>query len=71
MIRIGFHASHEQFPPSELLGLVQEAEAAGFDCAMSSDHFQPWGPAQGLEVIGGHCTIEACGFSFLNEPEKL
>jgi coenzyme F420-dependent glucose-6-phosphate dehydrogenase len=47
MIRIGFHASHEQFPPSELLGLVQEAEAAGFDCAMSSDHFQPWGPAQG------------------------
>jgi probable non-F420 flavinoid oxidoreductase len=45
--RIGFHASHEQFPPSELLGLVQEAEAAGFDCAMSSDHFRPWGPAQG------------------------
>ena len=47
MARIGFHASHEQFPPSELLGLVQEAEAAGFDCAMSSDHFRPWGPAQG------------------------
>ncbi len=45
--RIGFHASHEQFPPSELLRLVQEAEAAGFDCAMSSDHFRPWGPAQG------------------------
>jgi coenzyme F420-dependent glucose-6-phosphate dehydrogenase len=47
MIRIGFHASHEQFPPSELLDLVQEAEAAGFDCAMSSDHFKPWGPARG------------------------
>src|ERR687893_1683657 len=45
--RIGFHASHEQFPPSELLGLVREAEAAGFDCAMSSDHFRPWGQAQG------------------------
>ena len=45
--RIGFHASHEQFPPSELLGLVQEAEAAGFDCAMSSDHFKPWGRPQG------------------------
>ncbi|MFC7544435.1 TIGR03885 family FMN-dependent LLM class oxidoreductase [Siccirubricoccus deserti] len=45
--RIGFHASHEQFPPSELLALVREAEAAGFDCAMSSDHFRPWGAAQG------------------------
>jgi probable non-F420 flavinoid oxidoreductase len=45
--RIGFHASHEQFPPSELLALVRQAEAAGFDCAMSSDHFRPWGAAQG------------------------
>jgi coenzyme F420-dependent glucose-6-phosphate dehydrogenase len=47
MVRIGFHASQEQFAPSELLQLVQEAEAAGFHCAMSSDHFKPWGPAQG------------------------
>jgi coenzyme F420-dependent glucose-6-phosphate dehydrogenase len=45
--RIGFHASHEQFAPSELLRLVQVAERAGFDCAMSSDHFRPWGAAQG------------------------
>jgi len=47
MARIGFHASHEQFAPSDLLRLVRTAEAAGFDCAMSSDHFRPWGPAQG------------------------
>ncbi len=47
MARIGFHASHEQFPPSELLRLVQHAEAAGFDAAKCSDHFRPWGPAQG------------------------
>ena len=47
MARIGFHASHEQFPPSDLLRLVQLAEAAGFDSAMSSDHFRPWGEAQG------------------------
>jgi coenzyme F420-dependent glucose-6-phosphate dehydrogenase len=47
MARIGFHASHEQFAPSELLRLVQLAETAGFDCAMSSDHFRPWGPTQG------------------------
>jgi coenzyme F420-dependent glucose-6-phosphate dehydrogenase len=47
MPRIGFHASHEQLSPSELLKLVQAAQAAGFDCAMSSDHFRPWGSAQG------------------------
>ena len=47
MARIGFHASHEQFPPSDLLRLVRLAEAAGFKCAMSSDHFRPWGEAQG------------------------
>jgi coenzyme F420-dependent glucose-6-phosphate dehydrogenase len=47
MVRIGFHASHEQFPPSDLLRLVRLAEAAGFNCAMSSDHFRPWGEAQG------------------------
>jgi coenzyme F420-dependent glucose-6-phosphate dehydrogenase len=47
MVRIGFHASHEQFPPSELLALVKAAETAGFSCAMSSDHFRPWSSAQG------------------------
>jgi coenzyme F420-dependent glucose-6-phosphate dehydrogenase len=47
MARIGYHASHEQFSPSELLALVRKAEAAGFDCAKSSDHFRPWSSAQG------------------------
>jgi coenzyme F420-dependent glucose-6-phosphate dehydrogenase len=47
MVRIGYHASHEQFAPSELLRVVKSAAGAGFDCAMSSDHFKPWGPAQG------------------------
>ncbi len=47
MARIGFHASHEQFAPSELLALVQAAETAGFDSGMSSDHFRPWASAQG------------------------
>ena len=44
---IGFHASHEQFPPSELLRLCQKAEAAGFQAALNSDHFHPWTEAQG------------------------
>lgn len=47
MVQIGYHASHEQYAPSELLELVRRAASAGFDCAMSSDHFKPWGPAQG------------------------
>jgi coenzyme F420-dependent glucose-6-phosphate dehydrogenase len=45
--RIGYHASHEQFSPSDLLGWVCRAEDAGFGAAMSSDHFHPWTPAQG------------------------
>lgn len=47
MARIGYHASHEQFAPADLLRLVRHAEAVGFQCAMSSDHFKPWSLAQG------------------------
>lgn len=47
MVFLGFHASHEQIAPSALLQIVQRAEAAGFDGAMSSDHLAPWSPRQG------------------------
>ena len=47
MTVIGFHASHEQSPPSELLAAVQRAEQVGFDAAMCSDHFAPWSERQG------------------------
>ena len=47
MTVIGFHASHEQCPPSELLEAVQRAEQCGFDAAMCSDHFAPWSERQG------------------------
>ena len=47
MLRISYHASHEQFSPRELLELVQRAEAAGFDAVFSSDHLHPWAAAQG------------------------
>ncbi len=47
MTRASYHVSHEQHSPSDLLRYVQLAEAAGFDAAFSSDHLQPWGPAQG------------------------
>nr|NLD40319.1 TIGR03885 family FMN-dependent LLM class oxidoreductase [Actinomycetales bacterium] len=47
MTRIGFHASHEQIAPSQLLADVQHAERAGFHMAMCSDHFHPWSQRQG------------------------
>ena len=47
MARIGYHASHEQYPPSKLLDLVRRAAGAGFQCAMCSDHFHPWSERQG------------------------
>ncbi|QFG69623.1 TIGR03885 family FMN-dependent LLM class oxidoreductase [Ornithinimicrobium pratense] len=47
MTRIGFHASHEQISPRQLLADVQHAERAGFQMAMCSDHLAPWSTRQG------------------------
>lgn len=46
-VTIGYHASHEQFPPGMLLDLAKKAESAGFGALLSSDHFNPWTPVQG------------------------
>jgi probable non-F420 flavinoid oxidoreductase len=46
-VTIGYHASHEQFPPGMLLNLARKAEDAGFRALLSSDHFNPWTPTQG------------------------
>ena len=43
MTRIGFHASHEQLPPSELLELVQRAQCCGFyDADRWQDMWEMW-----------------------------
>ncbi|MFQ4139883.1 TIGR03885 family FMN-dependent LLM class oxidoreductase [Nodosilinea sp. PGN35] len=47
MVQLNYHASHEQFPPSELLARVQQAEQAGFTGITCSDHFHPWSDRQG------------------------
>jgi coenzyme F420-dependent glucose-6-phosphate dehydrogenase len=47
MPQIGYHASHEQFRPRDLLQSVQMAKQAGFDAIMCSDHFHPWSEHQG------------------------
>lgn len=43
----GFHASHEQISPGQLLHDVQLAEQVGFTAAMCSDHLEPWSERQG------------------------
>src|SRR5215203_2693151 len=73
MPTIGYHASHEQFPPSELLALVQEAERAGFAAAMCSDHLAPWGTAQGNSGfawawLGAAMQATALPFGVVNAP---
>jgi probable non-F420 flavinoid oxidoreductase len=73
MAAIGFHASHEQIPPSELLAAVREAEAAGFTHAMCSDHFSPWSERQGesgfaWSWLGAALQATSLPFGVVNAP---
>jgi len=69
----GFHASHEQVPPGELLDAVVLAEQAGFTAAMSSDHFSPWSERQGESGFAWSwlgAALQATGLTFgvVNAP---
>jgi probable non-F420 flavinoid oxidoreductase len=69
----GLHCSHEQIPPSRLLGHVREAEAAGFRAAMSSDHFSPWSERQGesgfaWSFLGAALQATELPFGVVNAP---
>lgn len=67
MAIIAYHASHEQFSPSNLLRYASLAAQAGFDAVHSSDHFQPWSERQGES---GHAlcwlgaAMQACKLPF-------
>ncbi len=64
---VGYHASHEQFPPSSLLRWCRDAEAAGFVGAMCSDHFMPWSDRQGESGFAWSwlgAALEATGLSY-------
>jgi probable non-F420 flavinoid oxidoreductase len=70
---IGYHASHEQLPPSALLRCVVAAEAAGFQAAMCSDHFAPWSSRQGnsgfaWSWLGAALQATRLGFGVVNAP---
>ena len=70
---VGYHASHEQLAPSELLACVVAAEAAGFQAAMCSDHFAPWSSRQGhsgfaWSWLGAALQATGLGFGVVNAP---
>ena len=72
-MKIGFHASHEQFSPSHLLQLVQKAETAGFQAVLSSDHFHPWSDQQGesgfaWSWLGAAMQASTMEFGVVNAP---
>jgi probable non-F420 flavinoid oxidoreductase len=69
----GYHASHEQLPPGELLALVRDAEKAGFEAVLSSDHFAPWSRKQGCSGnaytwLGAAVTSTQCQFGVVSAP---
>jgi probable non-F420 flavinoid oxidoreductase len=70
---VGWHASHEQVPPSQLLRDVQHAEQVGFQAAWSSDHFSPWSERQGesgfaLSWLGAALATTSLPIGFVNAP---
>jgi coenzyme F420-dependent glucose-6-phosphate dehydrogenase len=42
MLKLGWKAGPEQYPPLELLDYAVTAEKAGFETIDASDHFNPW-----------------------------
>jgi probable non-F420 flavinoid oxidoreductase len=73
MPAIGFHNSHEQVHPAELLTAVQHAEEVGFTAAMCSDHFAPWNLEQGhsgfsWSWLGAALATTSLPFGAVNAP---
>jgi probable non-F420 flavinoid oxidoreductase len=70
---IGYHASHEQHPPSRLLACAVRAEEAGFAAVSSSDHFTPWSSRQGesgfaWSWLGAALQATTVPFGVVNAP---
>jgi coenzyme F420-dependent glucose-6-phosphate dehydrogenase len=61
MLKLGYKASAEQFPPRELLDFAIHAETVGFDSILVSDHFQPW------RHTGGHAPFSFAWLGALGE----
>ena len=73
MVLIGYHASHEQYTPRDVLECVQQAERAGFMAAMCSDHLFPWSETQGesgfaWSWLGAAMQATSLSFGVVNAP---
>jgi probable non-F420 flavinoid oxidoreductase len=73
MTVIGYHASHEQHPPSALVAAVQAAADAGFGAVSSSDHVTPWSRVQGesgfaWSWLGAAMAAVPLPFGVVNAP---
>lgn len=73
MTLIGYHASHEQQPPSALLRYAVRATEAGFGAVSSSDHVTPWSRAQGesgfaWSWLGAAMHATTVPFGIVNAP---
>ena len=72
-MKIGFHASHELYPPGELVHYLSLAERAGFEAAMCSEHSHPWTEAQGQSGfawawLGAAMPVTGLTFGVVNAP---
>ncbi|MGY1616382.1 TIGR03885 family FMN-dependent LLM class oxidoreductase [Geodermatophilus sp. SYSU D00691] len=70
---IGFHNSHEQVHPAQLLEATRHAEEVGFTAAMCSDHFAPWNPSQrhsgfAWSWLGAALATTSLPFGAVNAP---
>lgn len=73
MLKIGYHASHEQFKPGTLLNYALLAQQAGFTAVSCSDHFHPWSPRQGesgfaWSWLGAALQATSLTFGVVNAP---
>lgn len=73
MALLGYHCSHEQYSPSQLLHHAKLAAQAGFKHAMCSDHFHPWSLQQAQSGFAWSwlgAALEATPLSFgtVNAP---
>jgi probable non-F420 flavinoid oxidoreductase len=73
MTDVGYHASHEQFAPSDLLEWVRLADDQGFEHCSASDHFHPWSEQQGesghvWSWLGSAMATTSMSFGTVNAP---
>lgn len=73
MTDIGYHASHEQFPPADLVRYVERAEEHGFADVLASDHYHPWSERQGesghvWSWLGAAMQATSLPFGTVNAP---